>query len=121
MNQDDQRFDRVWLIIEPSLRNFQPSEMGLLSDFIVARLREYRLNAELETIRAEQERALKERMLQIELSFTTREQIHTFTRRGQTHSMLNGSGLKRLSRRKPITPNSKQGERRARRRYLAKY
>jgi hypothetical protein len=35
--------------------------MGLLSDFIVARLREYRLNAELETIRAEQERALKER------------------------------------------------------------
>ena len=55
------RADRVWLIIEPSLRNFQPSEMGLLSDFIVARLREYRLNAELETIRAEQERALKER------------------------------------------------------------
>jgi hypothetical protein len=33
------RADRVWLIIEPSLRNFQPSEMGLLSDFIVARLR----------------------------------------------------------------------------------
>jgi hypothetical protein len=55
------RADRVWLIIEPSFRNFQPSEMGLLSDFIVARLREYRLNTELETIRAEQERALKER------------------------------------------------------------
>jgi hypothetical protein len=44
------RADRVSLIIEPSLRNFQPREMGPLSDFIVARLREYRLNAELETI-----------------------------------------------------------------------
>jgi hypothetical protein len=49
------RADRVWLIIEPSLRNFKPIEIGLLCDFIVAKLREYRLNAELETIRAEQD------------------------------------------------------------------
>jgi hypothetical protein len=55
------RADRIWLIMEPGLKNFVPSEMGLLSDFIVAKLREYRLNVDLETIRAEQERALKER------------------------------------------------------------
>ena len=55
------RADRVWLIMEPSLKNFLPSEMGLLSDFIVAKLREHRLNAELEVIRAEQERARRER------------------------------------------------------------
>jgi hypothetical protein len=55
------RADRIWLIMEPGLKNFQPSEMGLLSDFIVAKLCEYRLNVDLETIRAEQERALKER------------------------------------------------------------
>jgi hypothetical protein len=36
---------------------------GVIStpDFIAARLREYRLNVDLETILAEQERALKER------------------------------------------------------------
>ncbi len=55
------RADRIWLSMEPGLKNFVPSEMGLLSDFIVAKLREYRLNVDLETIRAEQERALKER------------------------------------------------------------
>jgi hypothetical protein len=55
------RADRIWLIMEPGLKNFVPSEMGLLSDFIAARLREYRLNVDLETILAEQERALKER------------------------------------------------------------
>jgi hypothetical protein len=35
--------------------------MGLLSDFIVAKLREYRACAELEIIKTEQERALRER------------------------------------------------------------
>jgi hypothetical protein len=55
------RADRVWLIMEPNLKNFLPSEMGLLSDFIVAKFRERRLNAELEVIRAEQERARRER------------------------------------------------------------
>jgi hypothetical protein len=55
------RADRVWLIIEPSLKNFLPSELGLLSDFLVAKLREYRANAELEIIKAEQERAVRER------------------------------------------------------------
>jgi hypothetical protein len=55
------RADRLWLIIEPSLKNFLPSEMGLLSDFIVAKLREYRACAELEIIKTEQERALRER------------------------------------------------------------
>ena len=55
------RADRIWLSMEPGLKNFVPSEMGLLSDFIVAKLCEYRLNVDRETIRAEQERALKER------------------------------------------------------------
>ena len=55
------RADRIWLIMEPGLKNFVPSEMGLLSDFIVAKLCEYRLNVDLETILAGQERALKER------------------------------------------------------------
>ena len=55
------RADRIWLIMEPGLKNFVPSEMDLLSDFIVAKLCEYRLNVDLETILAEQERALKER------------------------------------------------------------
>jgi hypothetical protein len=55
------RADRIWLIMEPGLKNFQPSEMGLLSDFIVAKLREYRANAELEIIKAEQERTVRER------------------------------------------------------------
>ncbi len=55
------RADRVWLIMEPSLKNFLPSELGLLSDFLVAKLREYRANAELEIIKAEQERAARER------------------------------------------------------------
>ena len=47
--------------MEPSLKNFLPSELGLLSDFLVAKLREYRANAELEIIKAEQERAVRER------------------------------------------------------------
>ena len=55
------RADRIWLIIEPGLKNFQPSELGLLIDFIVAKLREYRASAELEIIKSEQERALKGR------------------------------------------------------------
>ncbi|HEY4782431.1 MAG TPA: hypothetical protein VIH54_11480 [Chthoniobacterales bacterium] len=55
------RADRVRLIMEPSLKNFLPSELGLLSDFLVAKLREYRANAELEIIKAEQERAVRER------------------------------------------------------------
>jgi hypothetical protein len=55
------RADRIWLIMEPGLKNFVPSEMGLLSDFIVAKLCEYRANAELEIIKAEQEHALRER------------------------------------------------------------
>jgi hypothetical protein len=54
------RADRIWLIMEPGLKNFVPSEMDLLSDFIVAKLCEYRLNVDLETILTEQERALKE-------------------------------------------------------------
>ena len=55
------RADRVWLIMEPSLKNFLPSELGLLSDFLVAKLREYRANAELKIIKAEKERAVRER------------------------------------------------------------
>jgi hypothetical protein len=55
------RADRIWLIMEPGLKNFLPSEMGLLSDFIVAKLREYRAIAELEILKTEQERALRER------------------------------------------------------------
>ncbi len=47
--------------MEPGLKNFVPSEIDLLSDFIVAKLCEYRLNVDLETILAEQERTLKER------------------------------------------------------------
>jgi hypothetical protein len=38
--------------MEPGLKNFLPSEMGQLSDFIVAKLREYRASAELEIIKA---------------------------------------------------------------------
>jgi len=52
------RVDRVWLIVEPSLKNFLPSELSLLSDFLVAKLREYRATTELEVIKAEQERAV---------------------------------------------------------------
>jgi hypothetical protein len=55
------RADRLWLIIEPSLKNLLPSEMGLLSDFIVAKLRECRATAQLEILNTEQERFLKER------------------------------------------------------------
>jgi len=55
------RADRIWLSMEPGLKNFVPSEMGLLSDFIEVMLCEYQLNVDLETILAEQERALKER------------------------------------------------------------
>ena len=55
------RTDRIWLIIEPGLKNFAPSEIGLISDFIVAKLREYRLNAELAIINTELERPRKER------------------------------------------------------------
>ena len=55
------RADRVWLIIEPSLKNFLPSEMGLLSDFLVAKLREYRPTSEFGIIKAEQERAVRGR------------------------------------------------------------
>ena len=52
------RADRVWLIIEPSLKNFAVSELTLLSDFLVAKLREYCASAELEIIKAEQQRAV---------------------------------------------------------------
>jgi hypothetical protein len=55
------RADRCWLILEPSVKNFALNELELLSDFIVAKLREYRLNAELEAIRKEHERARRER------------------------------------------------------------
>ena len=55
------RADRIWAIMEPGLKNFAPSEIGLLSDFIVAKLREYRLIAELAIIKTKQERARKER------------------------------------------------------------
>jgi hypothetical protein len=53
--------DRVWLMIEPSLKNFAPSEIPLLSEFLAAKLREYHASAELEAIKAKQERALRER------------------------------------------------------------
>jgi hypothetical protein len=55
------RANRIWLSMEPGLKNFVPSEMGLLSDFIVAKLREYRATAELELLRVEQQKALRER------------------------------------------------------------
>jgi hypothetical protein len=55
------RADRIWLSMEPGLKNFVPSEMGLLSDFIVAKLREYRALSELELLRVEQEKARQER------------------------------------------------------------
>lgn len=55
------RADRIWAIMEPGLKNFEPSELGLLIDFIMAKLREYRASAELEIIKSEQERALKGR------------------------------------------------------------
>jgi hypothetical protein len=42
--------DRVWLIIEPSLKNFAPSEIPLLSEFLAAKLCEYHATAELEAI-----------------------------------------------------------------------
>jgi hypothetical protein len=54
------RADRVWLIKEPNLKNFAASEMEILSDFILAKLREYRATAQLEVLKTEQERALKE-------------------------------------------------------------
>jgi hypothetical protein len=44
--------DRVWLIIEPSLKNFAPSEIPLLSEFLAAKLREYHASAELKAIKA---------------------------------------------------------------------
>jgi hypothetical protein len=53
--------DRVWLIIEPSLKNFAPSEIPLLSEFLAAKLCEYHATAELEAIKPKQERALRER------------------------------------------------------------
>ena len=46
------RADRIWAIIEPGLKNFAVSELSLLNDFIVAKLREYRATAELEIIKA---------------------------------------------------------------------
>jgi hypothetical protein len=48
-------------MIEPSLKNFAPSEIPLLSEFLAAKLREYHASAELEAIKAKQERALRER------------------------------------------------------------
>jgi hypothetical protein len=50
------RADWLWAAIEPEL-NFKPSEMVLLNDYIVAKLREYRFTTELELIKREQERA----------------------------------------------------------------
>jgi len=47
----------LWAAIEPKLKNFKPSEMGLLNDYIVAKFREYRFTTELELIKREQERA----------------------------------------------------------------
>ena len=54
------RADWLWAAIEPELKNFKPSEMGLLNDYIVAKLREYRFTTELELIKREQERARPE-------------------------------------------------------------
>lgn len=45
--------DRVWLIIEPSLKNFAPSEIPLLSEFLAAKLREYHASAELKAIQSQ--------------------------------------------------------------------
>jgi hypothetical protein len=50
------RADWLWAAIEPELKNFKASEMGLLNDYIVAKLREYRFTTELELIKREQER-----------------------------------------------------------------
>jgi hypothetical protein len=47
--------------MEPGLKNFAPSELGLLRDYLVAKLAEYLAIQELEVLKAEQERALKER------------------------------------------------------------
>ena len=55
------RAERIWLIMEPGLKNFAPSKLGLLRDYLVAKLTEYRAIQELEVLKAEQERALKER------------------------------------------------------------
>jgi hypothetical protein len=55
------RADCCWLILEPSLKNFLPIELGLVSDFLVAKLREYSATAELEILKTEQDRAVRER------------------------------------------------------------
>ena len=47
--------------MEPGLKNFAPSELGLLRDYIIAKLTEHRAIQELELLKIEQDQAKQNR------------------------------------------------------------
>jgi hypothetical protein len=56
-----QRADQVWGKLRVELEAFTPSELGLVTDYLVARARERRAERSLALIQAQQEAALANR------------------------------------------------------------